>query len=45
MNKSISDQYGNRCLRVNRDNIVYSMVLDFNKGRNVNPLYLFHVIW
>lgn len=31
MNKSISDQYGNRCLCVNRDNIFYSMVLDFNK--------------
>lgn len=31
MNKSISYQYGNRCLCVNRDNIFYSMVLDFNK--------------
>lgn len=31
MNKSISDQYGNRCLCVNRDNTFYSMVLDFNK--------------
>lgn len=31
MNKSISDQYGNRCLCVNRDNIFYSMVVDFNK--------------